>query len=129
VRPAPRDPGCGAYLQHTTPASQPSLGFVTIIHPHHPLRGQRCEIIRVRRGTPPDAVLRLPDGSRAAVALSWTDYENAPPLAQSSAEPPLLDLTGLRQAAQLIARMRQEGRLRNHPKSLRRRSSSASPSR
>jgi len=117
--PAPR-----AYTQHTTPESQPSLGFVTIIHPHHPLRGQRCEVIRVRRGTPPDVILRLPDGSRAAIALSWTDYSTAAPPVQSHAEYPLLDLAGLRQAAQLVARMRQEGRLGPRPKTARHRSAS-----
>jgi len=102
------------------------LGFVTIIHPHHPLRGQRCEVIRVRRGADPDVILRLPDGSRAAIALSWTDYGNVAPPEQSDSELPLLDLTGLRQAAQLIEQMRQEGRLPKRPRSSRHRSSSAS---
>jgi hypothetical protein len=105
------------------------LGFVTIIHPHHPLRGQRCAVVRVRRGSQPDVILRLPDGSRAAIALSWTDYDNGAPPEQPSAELPLLDLNGLRQAAQLIAHLRQEGRLRKRAKASRRPSSSASPAR
>jgi Family of unknown function (DUF5372) len=105
------------------------LGFVTILHPHHPLRGQQCEVIRVRRGPKPDVILRLPDGSHAAIALSWTDYDNMAPPGQANAEFPLLELNGLRQAAQLIAHMRQEGRLPKRPKSSRHRSSSASPSR
>jgi hypothetical protein len=100
------------------------LGFVTIIHPHHPLRGQRCAVVRVRRGTPPDVILRLPDGSHAAIALSWTDYSTAAPPGQSNTEYPLLDLPGLRQAAQLIARMRQEGRLQQRPKTVRHRAAS-----
>jgi hypothetical protein len=102
------------------------LGFVTITHPYHPLRGQRCEVVRVRRGTQPDVILRLPDGSRAAIALSWTDYGNAAPHEQPESELPLLDLNGLRQAAQLIEHMRQEGRLRKRPRSSHHRSSSAS---
>jgi hypothetical protein len=102
------------------------LGFVTILHPHHPLRGQRCAVVRVRRGTEPDVILRLPDGSRAAIALSWTDYGNAALPEQLASELPLLDLTGLRQAAQLIEQMRQEGRLRKRPRSARHRSPSAS---
>ncbi len=102
------------------------MGFVTILHPHHPLRGQRCEVLRVRRGTQPDGILRLPDGSRAAMALSWTDYGNPALPEQPASELPLLDLTGLRQAARLIEHMRQEGRLRKRPKSSRHRSSSAS---
>jgi len=94
------------------------LGFVTILHPHHPLRGQRGAVVRVRRGTEPDVILRLPDGSRAAIALSWTDYGNAAPAEQPNAKLPLLDLTGLRQ-----------GRLRKRPRSARHRSTAASPSR
>jgi len=105
------------------------LGFVTILHPHHPLRGQRGAVVRVRRGTEPDVILRLPDGSRAAIALSWTDYGNAAPAEQPNAKLPLLDLTGLRQVAQLIEHLRQEGRLRKRPRSARHRSTAASPSR
>jgi hypothetical protein len=84
------------------------LGFVTITHPHHPLCGQQVAVLRLRRGANPDLIVRLPDGSHAAVAMSLTDYAGA-------SEPPpaalvLLDLDGLRQAAALIARLRQEGR-------------------
>jgi hypothetical protein len=87
------------------------LGFVTITHPHHPLRGQKVAILRIRRGANPDLVVRLPDGSHAAIAVSLTDYGGAAEQpAHSSAVPVLLDLKGLRQAAGLIAQLRQEGR-------------------
>ena len=56
VRPG-RDP------QHTTPLDQPSSGFVTITHPHHPLRGQRVEVVRVRRGADPDLIVRCRMGA------------------------------------------------------------------
>ena len=87
------------------PSSQPPSGFVTITHPHHPLRGQRVEIVRFRRGIDPDLIVRLPDGRHAAIALSGTDYA-APP----EGDPPprsnhLLDLNGLRQVLQLVDRM------------------------
>jgi Family of unknown function (DUF5372) len=98
------------------------LGFVTIIHPHHPLRGQRCEVLRLRRGANPDIILRLPDGSRAAIALSWTDDGNVAAHERPDAEFQLLDLNGLRQAAQLIEHMRQEGGLPKRPRVSRRRS-------
>jgi hypothetical protein len=85
------------------------LGFVTVTHPHHPLCGQQVAVIRLRRGANPDLIVRLPDGSHAAIAMSLTDYAGAsaplPPAA-----PALLDLEGLRQAAALIAQLRQEGR-------------------
>jgi hypothetical protein len=89
------------------------LEYVTIIHPHHPLHGQRCEIIRMRRGIDPDLIVRLPDGSHAAIALSWTDYgeEQASTKTQNNHDLPLLDLQGLRQISQLVEHLRQEGRV------------------
>jgi len=105
------------------------LGFVTIIHPHHPLRGQRCEVLRLRRGTAPDVIVRLPDGSHAALAQSWTDYGNPAPPEPGNAELPLLDLSGLRHVAQLIAQLRQDGRVPKGRKPSRHRPSSSSVAR
>ena len=85
---------------------------MTITHPHHPLRGQQLPVVCVRHGENPDVIVRLPDGSHAAIALSATDYA-----ADSSASLPpphashLLDLDGLRQMAQLLDGLRQQGRL------------------
>jgi hypothetical protein len=83
------------------------LGFVTITHPHHPLSGQKVALIRLRRGSNPDLIVRLPDGTHAAIAIGLTDYgrasgEPAEPLSSS-----LLDLEGLRELARLIAQFRQ----------------------
>jgi hypothetical protein len=79
------------------------LGFVTITHPHHPLRGQRVEIVRIRRGNDPDLIVVAPDGRHTAIALSSTDYRD------SSLEIPftvtaehLLDLDGLRRVIQWL---------------------------
>jgi hypothetical protein len=85
---------------------------MTITHPHHPLRGQQLPVICVRRGERPDVIVRLPDGSHAAVALSATDgaadsSATLPPAAASH----LLDLRGLRQLAQRIDALRRQGRL------------------
>ena len=102
------------------------MEFVTILHPHHPLRGQRCEVVRIRRGADPDVILRLPDGSHAAIALSWTDYGSVAPKGRPRADLPLLDLNGLRQAARLIERLRQEGRVPLRRRSGPRRSSAPS---
>jgi hypothetical protein len=84
--------------------------LVTITHPHHPLYGQQVEIVRIRRGTDPDFIIRLPDGLHAAIAMSLTDYA-----APSDHDPPpapmhLLDFNGLCQVVQLIDHIRQEGR-------------------
>jgi hypothetical protein len=85
---------------------------VTITHPHHPLRGQHLPIVCIRHGASPDVIVRLPDGSHAAVACSGTDYA-ADGLASlsPSATPHLLDLRGLRQVAQLIDERRRQGHL------------------
>jgi hypothetical protein len=84
------------------------LGSVTVTHPHHPLRGQKVALIRVRRGSHPDLIVRMADGSHAAIAASMTDYGRA---SGDTAEPPantsLLDLEGLRQLAHLIDQFRQ----------------------
>ena len=86
---------------------------MTITHPHHPLHGQRCEVVNIRRGVNPDLVIRLADGSHAAIAMSFTDYgETAEPTnAPSSPDLPLLDLQGLRQIVLLVDQLRQDGRL------------------
>jgi hypothetical protein len=97
------------YPQRTTPSFRPHSGFVTITHPHHPLRGQRVEIVRIRRGNDPDLIVVLPDGRHAAIALSSTDYaspaENSPTVAAEH----LLDLDGLRQVIQLLDRLARTG--------------------
>lgn len=97
------------YPRLTTPSSQSPSGFVTIIHPHHPFCGQRVEIVRVRRGADPDLIVRLADGTHAAIAMSGTDYATSPEGATPLGASHLLDLEGLRQAAQLIEHLRQAG--------------------
>jgi hypothetical protein len=84
--------------------------LVTITHPHHPLRGRQVEIIRIRRGADPDIVVGLPDGSHAAIAMSWTDFGAAPQAKTTDVAPHLLDLEGLRHALRVIDRIRQDGR-------------------
>jgi hypothetical protein len=102
------------------------LEYVTITHPHHPLHGQRCEVVRIRRGVDPDLVIRLADGSHAAIAMSSTDYGETTghPVAPSGPDLPLLDLQGLRQIVLLVDQLRQDGRL-PQPRRRSRRSSAA----
>ena len=96
---------------------------MTIIHPHHPLCGQRCEVVFVRRGVDPDLILRLADGTHAAIAMSWTDAGEGQALSapQRGSDLPLLDLEGLRQILPLLDQLRQDDRFptprRRHPRS------------
>ena len=85
---------------------------MTITHPHHPLRGQRLPVVCIRHGERPDVIVRLPDGSHAAVARSATDYAaDAPVALPPGPAPHLLDLQALRQVAQVIDDFRRQGRL------------------
>jgi hypothetical protein len=106
------------YPQYTTSLSQLSLEWVTITHPHHPLCGQRCEVVCIRRGVDPDLILRLADGTHAAIAMSWTDAGEGQALsaAQSNPDLPQLDLQGLRQILQLLDQLRQEDRFPKLPR-------------
>lgn len=66
-------------------------------------------MIRIRRGTDPDLIVRLPDGLHAAIAMSWTNYTAAAQPVPPPTSPHLLDLNGLRQVVQLIEHIRQVG--------------------
>lgn len=83
------------------------MEWVTVTHPHHPLHGQRVQLIRVRRGPDPDLIIRLPDGYHGAIAASLTDYGGATDPDLSAAEPPLLSVEGLWQIAQFVAQQRE----------------------
>jgi hypothetical protein len=84
--------------------------LVTVTHPHHPLRGQQVEIVRLRRGTHPQLIVRLPDGRHAAIALSDTDYLASPEDQRPPRPDHLLDLNGLRQVLQVLDRIARERR-------------------
>src|ERR671918_1204895 len=93
--------------QYTTPFSQSASESVTITHPHHPLRGQRVTLVRIRQGVDPDLIVQLPDGTHTALAMSSTDYAGVPAAGPSEDATPLLALEGLRQVVHLIERCRQ----------------------
>src|SRR3954467_14279808 len=102
-------PTRSACPKQTTPSSRPPLGFVTITHPHHPLRGQKVEIILLRRGLDPDLIVRLPDGHPAALAMTATDHASPPDGEPVPRPDHLLDLDGLRQVRLLLDRLSREG--------------------
>jgi hypothetical protein len=92
------------YSQHTTPFNKPSTEWVTATHPHHPLYGQRVQLIRVRRGPDPDLIIRMPDGYHGAIAASLTDYSGPPDPDASPIDPPMLSIEELWQIAQWVQR-------------------------
>jgi hypothetical protein len=82
---------------------------VTVSHPHHPLRGQRVEVVHVRRGADPDLIVRLPDGRHAAIAQSWTTEPDRSAAERPAVAASLLAADGLRELAALVARLRERG--------------------
>ena len=76
--------------------------FVTIIHPYHPLRGQKLELVKVPRKANSKLTVRHPEGRSFHIPRDWTDLE-----AQQS-EPPVvppdrfLDINGLCTLAKII---------------------------
>jgi len=66
--------------------------------------------VRLRQGANPDLVVRLPDGTHAAIAMHLTDYAGAPAPQMTPDPPHLLSLDGLHQVVQLLQAIRQEGR-------------------
>ena len=83
------------------------MEWVTVTHPHHPLHGQRVQLIRVRRGPDPDLIIRMPDGYHGAIAASLTDYAGACEADTGEAEPPLLSIEGLWRIAQFVEQQHQ----------------------
>src|SRR5436305_125811 len=77
-------------------------------------RSTKRSAVRIRRGAHPDLIVRLPDGTHIAIATGSTDYAGAPAVAPAG-PPRLLALTGLRQAAQFLERLRREGRWPTRP--------------
>jgi hypothetical protein len=81
-----------------------------VTHPHHPLRGRRVEVIRVRRGVDPDLIVRLPDGRHAAIAMSWTADAFPPEPTPPVGTVPLLAVDGLREMLSILQRLQPEAR-------------------
>ncbi|MFL5666716.1 MAG: DUF5372 family protein [Ktedonobacteraceae bacterium] len=81
---------------------------MTVTHPHHPLHGQRVQLIRVRKGPDPDLIIRMPDGYHGAIAASLTDYNGPPDPNVALIDPPLLAIEGLWQIAQWVQRQHED---------------------
>jgi hypothetical protein len=82
------------------------LGWTEIVHPFHPFRGQRCEILKARRVAGVETlILRHPERGSYAVAREWTDRaEPAPqdPFAPSCSR---FDVERLLQLAALLEQL------------------------
>jgi hypothetical protein len=55
------------------------LGWVTVVHPFHPLRNQRFEVLKQRRvGGVETLIIRHAELGSRAIARAWTDWAGTP---------------------------------------------------
>jgi hypothetical protein len=74
------------------------LGFVIVAHPFHPLRGERLEVLFVkRRGAGAVFVCAGLDGGQVTLPESWTD-RGADPLTRRLSVEGLADLVAVTRA-------------------------------
>ena len=79
------------------------MGLAEVVHPFHPLRGQRFVVLKSRRVSGVETLsLRHPDLGSFAMPREWTDW--APPDKQvcDSGAPLVIDAFGLVALANLI---------------------------
>jgi hypothetical protein len=90
-------------LQQNTPETGET--FVLIVHPHHPLVGQRVRSIR-QTGPETDRqwIIELDDQTCSRIPLSWAvpDDQSTPPEAHSPPADLWADVTGLLKLAKMV---------------------------
>jgi len=75
---------------------------VTVIRPHHPLRGEQFEVLI---GGPRQIVIRLRDGSTMRIPRVWTDADGA----RSDSPPPsetVFTVEALRELLELVSALK-----------------------
>jgi hypothetical protein len=83
------------------------LGWATIVHPFHPLRGQRFFVLKIRRisGVDSLSLRRSSDGS-FAVPREWTDLAEPAPYTSLKVDPLTVDFECLVALAELVEEIR-----------------------
>lgn len=71
--------GSSQWAEHNTYDYEREHHFVTVIHPYHPLRGQKLEILRGSKGS--NILVRLEGGGSLEIPLEYTDCAAPSPLA------------------------------------------------
>ena len=81
------------------------MGWAEISHPFHPRRGQRFQVLKVRRVSGVETLsLRGSSGGTLCVPQEWTDL-GASPYADFDIAPSILDFEHLLALAQVLERI------------------------
>ena len=82
------------------------MGWAEIRHPFHPLRGQRFEVLKVRRIAGIDTLLlRELDRGTFSIAREWTDWADPSPYDSLGLPPRRLDADLLFELGALLERL------------------------
>jgi hypothetical protein len=80
------------------------LGSAEVVHPFHPLRGRRFDVLKIRRVSGVETLsLRDSDLGSFAMPREWTDWAPPDTLACARNTPLVIDAFGLVAVAELIA--------------------------
>jgi hypothetical protein len=96
------------YLSTTHNTSKVGPSSVLIIHPYHPLRGHRLEIVDVPRTKGSKIVVRTPEGATVRIPKDWTDLGSLKDNPRKNNASHLLDVAGLHEAAKIITHLKKK---------------------
>ena len=101
-----------AQSHRTALLSHQPLGSAEVIHPFHPLRGQRFVVLKVRRVAGVETLsLRHHDLGSFAMAREWTDWAPPGAPAVSAGKSLMIDAFGLLSLTELVTSLTRNGGL------------------
>ena len=85
------------------------LGWAEILHPFHPLRGQRFQVLKTRRVAGVEAlILRELERGTFSIAREWTDWADPSPYDALGLAPQRLDADSLYELVKLWEQLAQQ---------------------
>jgi hypothetical protein len=93
--------------RRTALLSNQPLGSAEVVHPFHPLRGKRFDVLKIRRVAGIERLsLRDPILGSFAMPREWTDWASPEERARARGSSLVVDTFGLVELAELIASLR-----------------------
>lgn len=79
------------------------LGWAEVVHPFHPFRGQRFEVLKTRRVSGVETlIVRHPERGTCTLAREWTDWSEPSPYRVLGVSEPSFDFDSLLQLALFV---------------------------